>query len=431
MTVKAISESEFSSLLQNNFVFESKPHLGICVSGGADSMALMILMKEWIKRKEGKLTIFHFNHNLRKNSNEESVLLSNELKKQGLEFKILINKRKKPKTKIMEISRNLRYSEIIKACKDLNILHLMTAHHLDDNIETFIMRQKRKSSSTGLSSIPYKRVVTSLQILRPLLNFKKERLVQTCISRNLNWFEDPSNKNKSFERVRIRNELNSIGNSEKTNIVKQLRLKKQINKKLEKKIYNFFLNELTFFSYGVFEIRTKSLVKQKIEVQIEILKNLLTTNSGKFYPPRRTSIQVLLKKIHKKIETNHTLHSSFISIGEDKIKIYREIKKNRNLSKVNLRKGDEYLWDNRFYIKSKKFNITCSQINKKNWIDLCNEFPLKKSEINFLVVQSLPLLEINGERFIPFVSENKLKKKNIEFFFNPTEPLSKKIFFRY
>ena len=94
MTVKAISESEFSSLLQNNFVFESKPHLGICVSGGADSMALMILMKEWIKRKEGKLTIFHFNHNLRKNSNEESVLLSNELKKQGLEFKILINKRR-------------------------------------------------------------------------------------------------------------------------------------------------------------------------------------------------------------------------------------------------------------------------------------------------------------------------------------------------
>ena len=176
MTVKAISESEFSSLLQNNFVFESKPHLGISVSGGADSMALMILMKEWIKRKEGKLTIFHFNHNLRKNSNEESVLLSNELKKQGLEFKILINKTNKPKTKIMEISRNLRYSEITKACKDLNILHLMTAHHLDDNIETFIMRQKRKSSSTGLSSIPYKRVVTSLQILRPLLILKRKDL---------------------------------------------------------------------------------------------------------------------------------------------------------------------------------------------------------------------------------------------------------------
>ena len=76
-----IDEKEFSLVLKNNFVFENKPHFGLCLSGGPDSLALFILMKEWINLNAGKLTVFHFNHNLRKESFSQAKKLKLYLKK--------------------------------------------------------------------------------------------------------------------------------------------------------------------------------------------------------------------------------------------------------------------------------------------------------------------------------------------------------------
>ena len=72
MVLRVISRNEFQKSLNSNFAFEKNPHIGLCVSGGVDSMALMILMNHWMKEHEGKLTIFHFNHNLRKESKKEA-----------------------------------------------------------------------------------------------------------------------------------------------------------------------------------------------------------------------------------------------------------------------------------------------------------------------------------------------------------------------
>ena len=67
-----IAEKIFYRNLDCKFLFEEKPHIGLCVSGGSDSMALVMLMNGWIKKKDGKITIFHFNHGLREESDFES-----------------------------------------------------------------------------------------------------------------------------------------------------------------------------------------------------------------------------------------------------------------------------------------------------------------------------------------------------------------------
>ena len=79
----------------------------------------------------------------------------------------------------MKTARDIRYQTFFEYCKKNNIIHLMTAHHLDDLIETYFMRLQRNFSTIGLSSIPKKFNNKNLVIYRPLLRFKK-RLIATC-----------------------------------------------------------------------------------------------------------------------------------------------------------------------------------------------------------------------------------------------------------
>ena len=104
----------------------------------------------------------------------------------------------------METARNYRYKLLIKECIKEKILHLFFGHHLNDNIETFLMREKRLGHKSGLSSIQNIREEKNVRILRPLLEIEKKRLVGTCSYYNQKWFEDPSNDDRKFERVRIR-----------------------------------------------------------------------------------------------------------------------------------------------------------------------------------------------------------------------------------
>ena len=86
MNVKEIKQNEFELTLLSNFVFEDNPHIGLSVSGGPDSMALFLLMKNYIKKLKGKISVFHFNHNLRSESEKEAKLLQNIVTRFGVNF---------------------------------------------------------------------------------------------------------------------------------------------------------------------------------------------------------------------------------------------------------------------------------------------------------------------------------------------------------
>ena len=169
MTFKAITKKEFQKNLSSNFIFEERPHVGLCVSGGSDSMALLILMKDWIEKKKGKISVLHFDHNLREESNFQARILEKRVKKLDINFYKIEWNHGQINSKIMELARIARYENIIRICKSLKIINLMTAHNYEDNIETYVMRKKRNNSSLGLSSIPKIKIINDLRIIRPLL----------------------------------------------------------------------------------------------------------------------------------------------------------------------------------------------------------------------------------------------------------------------
>ena len=430
MNFLAITKKEFERNLSDNFSFENEPHIGICVSGGSDSMALLFLMKEWIKKVNGKLLALHFDHNLRSESNFESKVLEKRVEKFGVDFVNLTWNHNKINSRIMELARGERYKQIISHCKKLKIIHLMTAHNLDDNLETFIMRKNRDITSLGLSSIPKIRVVDDLRIMRPLLTYKKARLEATCKKYKIQCLIDRSNFDEKFERVRVRNLLKSKSAKSLNLINCDFNRKKDINSHKEEQILNFFCEELSFYDYGVFKISRKKFDEQPKTLKVEILKKILTTSGGKDFSPKKKSILFFLNLTLRNQSFNFTLHTCLLKVSSNYIEIFKEVLDKHNVEKFILKKGKKILWQNRFLVESKTHDVEINSISQKNWPSLKKKKELKNSDLNFLIVQSLPLFSYKGVKIVPFLSNKKqLENLGIKFYFHPKVPLHKKNFF--
>ena len=283
--VKEISKDEFCVKLNSDFVFEESPHIGICVSGGPDSVALLLLMKDWIKSQNGKITVFHFNHGIREESSREALLIYSMVRKMGIECHVLSWKRSFKEKVNMKSARDIRYKMILENCKKLKIIHLMTGHHYDDNLETYFMRNKRRNCSLGLSGIPKSLITENVEIVRPLLSFSKERLIATCKFYKIKWLNDCNNQNNLYERPRVRKELSTKNKTEIKKISQQLELSKKKNDEIEIKIKDFFYKNIKFYDFGVFELNKERFLEAAPQIQLEIMKKVLTTAAGKIYPP--------------------------------------------------------------------------------------------------------------------------------------------------
>ena len=431
---EAITNAEFSSLLKNHsFVFETNPSVAISFSCGSDSLALLILMNNWIKKHKGILTLIYFDHRLRKESYLESKYTKEISKKLGIDYKILMWNEKKPKTSIMQRAREIRYKKIINFCKHNNIMTVMTAHHLDDSLETYYMKKKRNADTPNLSGIPFKNTQDQVQILRPFINFRKSRLIQTCEKNKYKWFEDPSNKNENFERVKVRNVIASLSKNKRSQLYSEFMINSHENKFFEIQLAKFFIENLEFNEYGKFTINKKKFSTQAKSFQIEVLKRILVTCSGSIYSPRSRSIKFFLDKYFKLENVKFTIHSCIIKCSSEKIFIFREYVKTKNLNpqQLTIKKQASVIWDNRFLINSIFGDIKCFIFNDTIWLKLKNHYKSIKDVQNlpYDVLKTLPVLSYKNKMIIPFLTDKKkMRSFGISVIFKPQIPLTKKNF---
>ena len=431
---KAVTNAEFSSLMINHsFVFEKNPTVAVSFSGGSDSLALLILMNDWIKKNKGYLTLIYFDHKLRKESYLESQYAREISRKFGIGCKILTWNEKKPASSIMQKAREIRYKKIINFCKKNKIMTIMTAHHLDDSLETYFMKKKRNPTTPNLFGIPLKNTQDQVQILRPFINLRKSRLIQTCEKNKYKWFEDPSNINENFERVRVRRIIGSLSECERSQLYSEFKKKTYENKLLEIKLAKFFIRNLEFDEYGKFTINKKKFKNQNKEFQIEILKRILVTCSGSIYSPRSKSITFFLDNYLQLENFKFTIHSCVIMSFYNDIYIFREYAKtiNSNPQKLIVKKQKTVLWDNRFFISSSFSDIKCLVFNDAIWLKLKKHYKLTKDiqSIPYDILKTLPVLVIKNKMFIPFLSDKKIMTSiGISVSFLPLIPLTKKNF---
>lgn len=183
-------------------------HVAIAVSGGGDSMALMWLAGQWASAtlQPPRLSVLTVDHGLRPEAAGEARWVVDEAGKLGLQAFMLAWQGDKPVDGVQAKARQARYDLLIGWCVDHDAGALVTAHSLDDQAETFMMRLARGSGVDGLAGMRPMRE-HKVAILRPLLAMSRARLRHTLVAAGAKWLEDPSNRDERFERVRCRKML--------------------------------------------------------------------------------------------------------------------------------------------------------------------------------------------------------------------------------
>jgi tRNA(Ile)-lysidine synthase len=181
--------------------------IGIAVSGGPDSLALLVLAAA---ARPGQVEAATVDHALRAESRAEAELVDSTCAQLGVPHTILTAQwEAKPVTAIQEQAREARYDLLGHWIADRGLYALTTAHHADDQAETVLMRLNRGSGLRGLAGMRAKSMIpgSRLPLIRPLLGWRREELKDVCLTAGLHPIEDPSNADEQFERVRIRRGL--------------------------------------------------------------------------------------------------------------------------------------------------------------------------------------------------------------------------------
>jgi tRNA(Ile)-lysidine synthase len=176
----------------------------LAVSGGPDSVAMMMLAATWAETSAVKLAVATVDHGLRDGSHAEAEAVASWAEGLGLPHRILTWEGEKPVTAIQERAREARYELLFRHAREIGVDHLLTAHHADDQAETILFRFLRGSGITGLAGMPVAAQHGEIEHLRPFLAYPKEALLGVCAARGQAFFCDPSNEDSSFVRSRLR-----------------------------------------------------------------------------------------------------------------------------------------------------------------------------------------------------------------------------------
>jgi tRNA(Ile)-lysidine synthase len=182
------------------------PALVLAVSGGPDSTALLVLAARWRKRarRGPKLTAVTVDHGLRPESRREAILVKALAKRLGVLHRTIPWCGDKPTTGVQAKARAARYHLLTDAARRAGASHVLTAHTLDDQGETVLIRMARGSGLTGLAAMSRVTPLNGRLLVRPLLGLPKARLVATLRSAGIPFVEDPSNIDPRFTRARLR-----------------------------------------------------------------------------------------------------------------------------------------------------------------------------------------------------------------------------------
>jgi tRNA(Ile)-lysidine synthase len=203
-----IAPDELPSLFA---AFAARAHVVLAVSGGADSTAMMLLATHWQETHPGtRLTVVTVDHALRPESAAECATVARQAEALGLRCLVRRWSTSKPTSRLQESARTARYALLTEAAIEIGADAIATAHTLDDQAETVLMRLLHGSSVDGLAAMRPDSLRNGLAHLRPLLGVPKARLVATLEAGGIAWIEDPSNRNSHFERVRLRHLLTEL-----------------------------------------------------------------------------------------------------------------------------------------------------------------------------------------------------------------------------
>ena len=195
---------QFQATIEHESLLPSGSNLILCVSGGSDSIALLHLCHQLSRLFRWQLHILHFHHGLREESDEEARFVRDLSQRLNLEFHLRTTRDFQSETSgLQEKARNWRRTEALKLREEIRADSILTAHHAEDQLETWLLKWLRGAHLSGLQGMSR----SNPPFIRPLLDFRKEVLSDFLKENGFEWREDASNQDSKYMRNRVRNEL--------------------------------------------------------------------------------------------------------------------------------------------------------------------------------------------------------------------------------
>jgi tRNA(Ile)-lysidine synthase len=277
-------------------------------------------------------------------------------------------------------ARHARYDLMAGYCHAPGIEALVTAHHLDDQAETFLMRLKRGSGLDGLAAIPERGEWAGIVLLRPLLGVSKARLAATLAEAGLEFAVDPSNADRRFERVRMRasqDAFTQLGLTPEALARSALRLRRA-REALDAAAAEFLTRHAAVSEAGYILIQRQRLADAAAEIALRVLDRSISAVGGISNPIRLAKLEALLASLQSDPRKTRTLGGCrLVPLGE-KLGVFRETR-GAGLPILPLAPGERALWDNRFRVELgplERDPVTVRALGEAGWRHLSPCAPL-------------------------------------------------------
>jgi tRNA(Ile)-lysidine synthase len=319
--------------------------VAVAVSGGPDSLCLCLLADGWARARGGEVSALIVDHGLRPTSAAEARQVADWLRARQIDHYVLSWTGPKPATGIQAAAREARYRLLADWCRAAGVLHLLLAHHLDDQAETVTLRQARQSGVDGLAGMAAVRELSGLRLLRPLLGVPKARLPATLQALGQPWIEDPSNLAASFARGRLRRSA-GLDVPRLARLAAEHARRRAANEALTA---SWLALNARVDPAGFVTLAGGALAAAPPDIRRRAVQQILMSVGGKRYPPRGARLDRLIEQLRAGLTSGRTLAGCRILPWQGALLICREPRMIED--ELALVPGAPVLWDGRFRLE--------------------------------------------------------------------------------
>lgn len=318
--------------------------VGVALSGGGDSMALLYLARGWCG--ERRLLAATVDHGLREESADEARFAGQEAFRLSVPHEILTWKHSDISGNLMAAAREARLRLLSEWALRHQLDAVLLGHTGDDQAETLLMRLRRGAGVDGLSGMAPTRSAHGMIWLRPLLGVGRQELRDYLLSREVDWLEDPSNRNEKFERIRTRNTMAGLELT-RHNLAQVADNMAQAREALQH--YALQAVQGGRAEHASLWLPEHEFLSAPTEIQRRILTAALRWITGADYPARREP--VLSGLHHIAAGRRFTLQGAICSRRQGHLHITREAWAAAAAPAVTADARGQALWDGRWHVQ--------------------------------------------------------------------------------
>lgn len=403
--IAAFHDDELASLFT---ALTRYPSVALAVSGGADSVALMLLVHSalGVMSDGAQITVLTVDHGLREASASEAEWVERRANALGFHHHTLVWEGEKPASALQAEARRARYGLMTAYCRAANIPALATAHNSDDQAETLIMRLARGSGLDGLSAMEDISRRDGIDILRPLLTVSRRRIEAFLGAREQPWLDDPSNDDERYERVRTRRQLKSLrslGLSPAALALSARRLRRA-RSALEQVTAEFLRANVSVHEAGFAELALPALFAAHAEIALRALAQIIAAVGGAGTPLRLSKIEAYYEMM-RSAPRSATLAGCRLVASGAKLIVARDIGRMDAAAVSTILPGETCSWDGRFtvsYVSDTPGGATLRALGTDG-LHAVKATKGHFGQLPRLAAMALPSLWISGQlRYAPF-----------------------------